>query len=98
MKVYVKGLELVYPGKQTGELMKMVEQHPAFQRPDTLPRPNPQVAEQHFGRGLEAYWGCRYAEAEEEFKQAVSFFDQDARYQYFLGLARYQQAGKTKRE
>ena len=28
----------------------------------------------------------------------MSYFDQDARYQYFLGLARYQQQTKAKRE
>jgi hypothetical protein len=96
--LYVKGLELYYPGRESAELAKLVNEHPAFQQPDTLARYNPLLAERYFGQGLDAFWQCRYAEAEKAFKQAVANFDQDARYQYFLGLARWQQGGKAKRE
>jgi hypothetical protein len=96
--LFVKGLELYYPGKESKELAKLVNEHPAFQQPDTMPRYQPLLAERHFGKGLEAFWQRRYPEAEKEFKKAVSYYDQDARYQYYLGLARYQQPTKAKRD
>ncbi len=95
---YVKGLELFYPGKKTEELVKMVNEHPAFQQPDSLAKADQRQAERHFGKGLDAYWAGRYPLAEEQFRQAVINYDQDARYQYFLGLARYAQDTKAKRE
>jgi tetratricopeptide (TPR) repeat protein len=95
---YVKGLEMFYPGKETGEMAKLISEHPAFQQPDTMPRHNPLLAERHFGRGLDYFWQRRYKEAENQFKQAVANYDQDARYLYYLGLARYQQQTKAKRE
>ena len=70
-----------------------------MRKPATTAVPvHPLLAERYFGQGLDAFWQRRYAEAEKAFKQAVANFDQDARYQYFLGLARYQQGGKAKRE
>ena len=96
--LYVKGLELYYPGRESKELAKLVNEHPAFQQPDTMARYNPLLAERYFGQGLEAFWQRRYPEAEKAFKQAVANYDQDARYQYYLGLSRYQQGGKAKRE
>jgi hypothetical protein len=95
--LYVKGLELYHPGKESKELAKLVSEHPAFQQPDTVARYQPLLAERHFGQGLEAFWQRRYPEAEAHFKKAVSYYDQDARYQYFLGLARWQQRTKAKR-
>jgi tetratricopeptide (TPR) repeat protein len=95
---YVKGLELFHPGKTTKELAKMVNEHPAFQLPDALMKPNALLAERHYGRGLQLYWQRKYAEAEEELRKAVQFFDQDARYVYFLALSRYQQKSRAKRD
>ncbi len=95
---YVKGLQLYYPGKETGELAKMVMEHPAFQQEDAFARQNPVQAERHFGKGLDYFWARNYPLAEEEFKKAVSYYDQDARYPYFLGMARYRQKGRAKRE
>lgn len=95
---FVKGLELLHPGLATRELAKMVQEHPAFQQPDTATRPNPLLAEQEFGKGLDFFWTRKYAEAEKHFLSAAGYFDQDARYQYFLGMARYQQKTKSKRD
>ena len=69
-----------------------------FQQPDAARAPNAYLAEAHFGKGLHAYFARRYPEAENQFKQAVGFFGQDARYQYYLGLAQYAQKSKAKRD
>ena len=98
LKEYIRGLEIITPGASSQELSKMVEEHPAFQQPDTLARPNPALAEHHFGRGMSAYWNKDYPSAEEQFKQAVSYYNQDARYQYFLGLSQIAQKTKLKRD
>jgi hypothetical protein len=95
---FTEGLKRYYPGKETAELSKMVSEHPAFQQPDSMPRYSPLLAERHFGKGLDLFWARRYRPAEEEFKKAVAFYDQDARYLYFLGMARFQQGTKGKRE
>src|SRR5205823_13499295 len=38
-------------------------------------------------KGMDSFWSRRYAEAGSQFKQAVQYNSQDARYQYYLGLA-----------
>jgi tetratricopeptide (TPR) repeat protein len=98
LKEYVIGLQLLYPGLATKDLSRMIETHPAFQQPDSQVRPNVASASRHYGRGLERFWNRRYEQAEEEFRQAVANDPEDARYRYFLGLARYLQNSKAKRE
>ncbi|MCI0457131.1 MAG: hypothetical protein L0Z62_09145 [Gemmataceae bacterium] len=104
LQTYLKGLRMAFPGKlpddreMVEELKGIIESHPGLQRPGSPERPNPQLAERHFGKGLELYWARQFAGAEKEFVQAINYFDQDARYQYFLGLARWQQNTKKKRE
>jgi len=98
LQLYVKGMDLVHPGIASKDLDKMVQEHPAFQTPDSLARPNAFLAERQFGQGLHYYWNKQYAKAEEHFNAAVGFFKQDARYYYFLGLARYHQPGQLKRD
>jgi hypothetical protein len=95
---YLKGLELVHPGKATRDLLKLIEQHPAFQQPVSLGQANALLAERHYGKGLYLYWGRQYAEAETELQKAVQHYGQDARYRYFLGLARLALGTKKKRE
>jgi hypothetical protein len=53
--------------------------------------PNPQDADKHYAAGLSRYFGRRYSDAEAEFLQAIANDSQDARYYYFLGLARVMQ-------
>jgi tetratricopeptide (TPR) repeat protein len=98
LKEYLKGLALVHPDLSTRELLKLVQEHPAFQIPDLSVRPSAVQAESHYGRGLTYYWSGQYAKAEDEFKKAVAFYGQDARYRYFLGLARLAQNTRRKRE
>ncbi len=49
---------------------------------------NPLLAEAYYGAGMRHYWSRRYAEAEKGFAEAAAADNQDARYFYFLGLAR----------
>ena len=98
LRLYVEGLKLVYPGDDLAELVKMVEEHPFFQQPDVTMRPNPMLAEYHFSQGRQLYFDRKYSEAEAHLKQAVTYFDQDARYLYFLGLAQVAQCTKIKRD
>jgi hypothetical protein len=98
LQLYAKGLQLAFPGAPTKDLLKLVEDHPAFQVGERAGPPNSFLAERHFGRGLHLFWQAQYPAAEEEFRKAVTYFDQDARYQYYLGLARLQQNSKAKQE
>jgi hypothetical protein len=98
LKEYARGMELLHPGLESREIGRMVEEHPAFQHPDDANKPNPLIAEKHFGKGLHLYWAQKYPEAEMQFKQALDYFGQDARYAYFLGLAQLAQKGKLKRD
>jgi cellobiose-specific phosphotransferase system component IIA len=97
LKEYIKGLELLLPGAQSKDLAEMVARHPAFSQPDIAARPNPFLAEQFYGKGLHLFWERKYSQAETAFKKAVELFGQDARYQYFLGLAQLNQRTMAKR-
>jgi hypothetical protein len=78
--------------------VRMVEEHPAFQLPDSGNKPNPLLAEKHFGQGLHWYWAKKYPDAEVQFKLALDYYGQDARYLYYLGLAQFGQKTKLKRD
>jgi tetratricopeptide (TPR) repeat protein len=91
LQMYVKGMQLAYPGAPTKDLTKLVEEHPAFQQAEVTGMPNAYIAEQYFGKGLHAYWSGQYGTAEEEFRRALAAYDRDARYHYYLGLAQTQQ-------
>jgi hypothetical protein len=60
-------------------------------RPGSQAVPDPAQAQQYFAHGWHAYRGRDYAAAEQSFTLAVQANDRDARYQYFLGLARLAQ-------
>ena len=96
LRAYAEGLKLIHKGISTKELQELIDEHPAFQQPDISNIPNPVMSERHFGEGLHFYWSKQYAEAEQQFRQAVKYYDKDARYQYYLGLAQLGQ--KTKRD
>src|SRR5206468_12367464 len=83
LREYAKGLEVLQPGAQ---FAKLLDEHPAFQIPDTMLRANPILAEKHFGLGLHLYRERKYVDAESQFRQAIVYFDKDARYFYYLGL------------
>ena len=98
LHLYAEGLKLVYPGKDLAELLKMIDEHPIFQMPDVTTRPNQYLAEYHYAQGRQLYFDGKCREAEAHLKQAVTYFDQDARYMYFLGLAQVAQCTKIKRD
>lgn len=98
LKEYSRGLEMLNPGMESKEVVRMVEEHPAFQHPDSANKPNPLLAEKHFGNGLHMYWTRQYPEAEVQFKTAMDYYGQDARYMYYLGLAQLGQKSKLKRD
>jgi TolA-binding protein len=91
-------MQLLHPGAESKEIARMVEEHPAFQHPDAANKPNPVIAEKQFGQGLHFYSAKRYPEAEAQFKQAIDYFNQDARYYYYLGLSQLAQKSKLKRD
>jgi tetratricopeptide (TPR) repeat protein len=96
LMTYITGLEKVYPGDATRGLRELVEEHPAFRTPDSVKPPQPLLAERHFSLGMNHYWARRYPQAEAEFLEAVRYFGNDARYEYFLGLARVMQRKPAK--
>jgi hypothetical protein len=98
LKEYSQGLKLIYPGLETKEMTELIQDHPAFQQPDVSTTPNPLMAERHFGEGIHYYWSKEYLQAEAQFRQAVKYYDKDARYYYYLGLAQLQQKTKSKRD
>jgi tetratricopeptide (TPR) repeat protein len=98
IKEYSKGLKLAFPGIETSEMKQLIDDHPAFQQPDASGTPSPILAERHFGEGQHYYWSKQYEQAEAQFRQAVKYYDKDARYQYFLGLSLLHQKDKKKRQ
>lgn len=95
LREYAKGLELLYPDAQ---ISRLIAEHPAFSVPDALQRANPLLAEKHYGIGLHLYHQQRWSDAEAQFRQAISYYDKDARYYYFLGLTELEQGSVAKRD
>jgi tetratricopeptide (TPR) repeat protein len=93
LMAYVEGLRHVCFRYSPG-LTFLVSNHPAFKRLDSLELPDPLQAEAYYAKGLRFYFDRRYEDAERELLEALHYSDQDARYQYFLGLARLVQPGK----
>ncbi len=60
--------------------------------------PNLQDADKHYAVGLSRYFSRRYADAEAEFLRAIANDSQDARFYYFLGLARFLQGKPASEE
>jgi tetratricopeptide (TPR) repeat protein len=88
---YIVGLEKLYPGPAAQGLRQIFDEHPLFRIPDSARPPQPLQAEKHYAAGLTYYWNGKYEQAEEEFKEAVRFFEKDARYFYYLGLSQLMQ-------
>jgi hypothetical protein len=84
---YITGMEKLYPGLGSQGLRQIFDEHPLFKLSDPERPPQPLVAEKHYGAGLTYFWDQKYERAEEEFKEAVRFFNKDARYFYYLGLS-----------
>jgi hypothetical protein len=78
-------------------LSKLLAQLPGVEKAEPAPA-DPALADQLYAQGLNLFFSRRYAEAEAQFKQAIQNYDQDARYQYFLGLSLASQPDRLKRD
>jgi tetratricopeptide (TPR) repeat protein len=85
---YAEGLRAHLSPDYANGLMRIVRTHPVIRRPDSLSPPNPFEAENRYAAGLRYYYARDYEEAEKAFQSAVDYDNQDARYFYFLGLAK----------
>ena len=91
LQTYVEGLQFNIRRDYAEDLMRLVLCHPAFRRPESLCIPNPLEAEQHYATALHLLGTCKSTEAECELIEAIRNDPNDARYFYFLGLARLAQ-------
>src|SRR5262249_47540162 len=67
LRTYVTGLEKLLKDKEYAEGMKwLMDNHPAFRRPDPVMPPDVGRAEEFYARGLRFYFSGRFADAEKE--------------------------------
>src|SRR5262249_27288493 len=59
--------------------------------PDLLDLWLPALADTHYGRGRPIFSAGRYGQAEKEFREAIQYHNEDARYYYFYALANWYQ-------
>jgi tetratricopeptide (TPR) repeat protein len=100
LEVYAKGLRekgLLAPA-HANALAELIANIKETRGPDSLREPNPAEAERHYAAGVNHYFRRRYSEAERELLSAVENDSTDARYYYFLGLARLAQGKRTANE
>jgi tetratricopeptide (TPR) repeat protein len=88
LMTYVEGLRALLPPAYAAGLADLVRNHPGLRRAESLAGPNPVEAEKHYAAGLNFYFDRDYAAAEKELLAAVDNDSQDARYYYYLALAR----------
>jgi hypothetical protein len=88
---YADALRPVLSREQVETLKDLIRNHPALRRPESQAIPTPQAAERHYATGLRLLYSAQYPAAEKELLAAVARDGQDARYYYFLGLARMYQ-------
>ena len=91
IREYVNGLRDKIGPIHYENLMKIIEDHPSLTNHNLANQANPVEAERFFATGLALYFNKKYLEAEKAFMAAVENERQDARYQYYLGLARLAQ-------
>ena len=90
----VKALK-VLPREYDGVLDRILAQHPALQQPDPNLLLDPSRSLKHYAQGLESYRAGQFSRAAEQFSAAIRFWNQDARYMYYLGLS-HLALGQTK--
>lgn len=96
LETYTAGVRTQIRREYGEVLADLVANHPALRRPDSRVVSDPLAAEQHFAAGMAHYFARRFAQAEQQFLAAVQNDSLDARYHYFLGLARWSQATRPK--
>jgi tetratricopeptide (TPR) repeat protein len=96
LRTYAEGLRSTLDRPHAEELQFLIESNPNLKvTTESARRSSPLMAEVHYGTGIRHYFDKRYDDAEKEFILAIKNDGQDARYHYFLGLARLAQ-GKDK--
>ncbi len=86
------GLKGLAPAEFSDDWLSVYRSVPlAAPRIDVPLKPDPTRAEKLFLYGLKEYYSRSFQEAEDDLLNAVRNNNQDARYYYFLGLARLQQ-------
>jgi hypothetical protein len=88
---YAEGLRAHLPPALANGLLTILQSHPALRRPEGTDAPDPVEADKHYAEGLNRYFAEDYPGAEKELAEAVRLYGRDARYFYFLGLARLHQ-------
>jgi len=93
LQEYALGIKMLkaVPKEYESVLNRILEKHPSLQRPDGFLNVDSSSAIKHYGTGLEFYRDCQYEKAEREFVEAARKDNRDARYMYYLGLARWMQ-------
>jgi TolA-binding protein len=73
------------------DLRYLVANHPLFNRPEPAGPPDRGAAQRYYNHGVKRYRAEDHAAAEQAFARAVRCYEADARYWYYLGLARLAQ-------
>jgi tetratricopeptide (TPR) repeat protein len=94
LKAYVEAVKPQMRRDQAEGLQALIDGHPSLRRPDSLRIPNPMEADAQYATGLRHYFAQDYAEAEKHLLEAIRLNGGDARYYYFLGLARLMQGNR----
>ncbi len=82
-------------GPESADLLRRImREDPRLKARDTFREPDVAAADRYYMIGRRHYFAGAYPAAEESFRAAVKEDDADARYHYFLGLARLAQGKK----
>ena len=98
LTTYVEGLRPLLSAEHAAGLERLIQGNPSLRQPSVLTAADPLGAETHYAAGLRWYFDRQYPKAEKEFFDAVEQDGQDARYYYFLGLARLMQGDRDAAE
>jgi hypothetical protein len=91
LQTYVDGLRPHLKREHAEGLSELIRNHPILKRPELPATADGSEAEKHYADGLRHYFARRFSNAEKEFNSAIEQENQDARFFYFLGLARLAQ-------
>jgi len=94
LRAYVETIKPQMRRDQADGLQALIDGHPSLKRPDSLRIPNAMEAESQYATGVRRYFGRDYSEAEKSLLEAIRLNGGDARYYYFLGLARLMQGNR----
>jgi tetratricopeptide (TPR) repeat protein len=91
--VYLNGLREkgLLAQEHANAMNDLLSGHPALRRPESKTTPDPNEGEKRYAAGLNFFFNRNYANAEKELIAAIENDNADARYYYFLGLARLAQ-------